>query len=980
MNRRTFLKIAGMGSIAFAAGCSADPEKTLYSLVQAPDDMVTGQPQWYAATCRECPAGCGILAKNREGRVIKVEGNPLHPVNRGKLCIRGQAALQGIYDPDRITAPMLREGEVWRPIGWGEAAGLLRDRGSAAARRGGGRVRMLTEVVGTPFAQLATEALAAWNAPAPLAFETFGYESLKTANHLAFGVEGLVGYRLEQADLLLGFGADFLDTWLSPVEFARRFKRMHAFNGREKGLFIHVAPFQSVTAANADRWVGCRPGSEAVVALGLLQVALDVGRADHLPTDLRAALEHALTPFHRERVLAQADIPSETYDRVIQRLFNARRPLVLPTSAAPAGGNGLAANLAANLLNRVLDPTLAGLDFGCRYRVESAARRQEVQGLVDEVRGGEVDLLLVNNTNPCYALPPGSGVAEALARPGVFVVSFSNVMDDTTARSHMVLPVRLPLESWDLYDGVQGQPGVLQPAMGRLTEAPLLGDVLLETAFAQGRPAEGYKAYLARWLARRGAVATDADWVTLFQQGGLFTPPAEVPPPAFSPDPAAVAAVVAAVVDPAPGPIWLAAPSIRYFDGRGANRAWLQEVPDPLTAVAWQNPILLHPETAADFGLQPGDRVRVEGAGARLEAPLYIWEGVQPDALVMAAGLGHEAYGRYAAGRGANPLALLAPETDPADGGPLWGLRQPVLTRIGEGVVAHADGSRLQHGRKIAVSVPLEDLAGTHAAAPHAAGLTMESFPLTLPLPEGYDPQRDFYPAHDHEGYRWSLVVDLDRCIGCGACAGACYAENNLGVVGERRMIEGREMAWLQVQRYLDPDRPERVLFLPMMCQHCDNAPCESVCPVYAPHHDKEGLNNQIYNRCIGTRFCVQNCPYKVRRFNWFTWQWPDPLPLQLNPDVTVRAKGVMEKCSFCVQRIKAGHNAAKNAKRPIRDGEVTPACAQTCPTEALVFGNLMDPASRVRRMVDDPRAYQVMGYLNTKPAVIYLKKVVQEV
>jgi molybdopterin-containing oxidoreductase family iron-sulfur binding subunit len=516
--------------------------------------------------------------------------------------------------------------------------------------------------------------------------------------------------------------------------------------------------------------------------------------------------------------------------------------------------------------------------------------------------------------------------------------------------------------------------------MGRLTEAPLLGDVLLETAFAQGRPAEGYKAYLARWLARRGAVATDADWVTLFQQGGLFTPPAEVPPPAFSPDPAAVAAVVAAVVDPAPGPIWLAAPSIRYFDGRGANRAWLQEVPDPLTAVAWQNPILLHPETAADFGLQPGDRVRVEGAGARLEAPLYIWEGVQPDALVMAAGLGHEAYGRYAAGRGANPLALLAPETDPADGGPLWGLRQPVLTRIGEGVVAHADGSRLQHGRKIAVSVPLEDLAGTHAAAPHAAGLTMESFPLTLPLPEGYDPQRDFYPAHDHEGYRWSLVVDLDRCIGCGACAGACYAENNLGVVGERRMIEGREMAWLQVQRYLDPDRPERVLFLPMMCQHCDNAPCESVCPVYAPHHDKEGLNNQIYNRCIGTRFCVQNCPYKVRRFNWFTWQWPDPLPLQLNPDVTVRAKGVMEKCSFCVQRIKAGHNAAKNAKRPIRDGEVTPACAQTCPTEALVFGNLMDPESRVRRMVDDPRAYQVMGYLNTKPAVIYLKKVVQEV
>jgi molybdopterin-containing oxidoreductase family iron-sulfur binding subunit len=252
----------------------------------------------------------------------------------------------------------------------------------------------------------------------------------------------------------------------------------------------------------------------------------------------------------------------------------------------------------------------------------------------------------------------------------------------------------------------------------------------------------------------------------------------------------------------------------------------------------------------------------------------------------------------------------------------------------------------------------------------------MEEFPLTLPLPEGYDRKRDIYPPHDHDGYRWSMVIDLDRCVGCAACAAACYAENNVGVVGPERVIEGREMAWMQVQRYLDPQDLRRVTFLPMLCQHCDNAPCESVCPVYAPHHSKEGLNNQIYNRCIGTRFCSQNCPYKVRRFNWFEWEWAKPLDLQLNPDVTVRSKGVMEKCSFCVQRIKEAHGAAKDEDRPIRDGEVTPACVQTCPTEALVFGNLMDEKSRARKLVGDKRAYQVMGYLNTKPAVIYLKKV----
>jgi molybdopterin-containing oxidoreductase family iron-sulfur binding subunit len=249
-----------------------------------------------------------------------------------------------------------------------------------------------------------------------------------------------------------------------------------------------------------------------------------------------------------------------------------------------------------------------------------------------------------------------------------------------------------------------------------------------------------------------------------------------------------------------------------------------------------------------------------------------------------------------------------------------------------------------------------------------------------LPLPEGYDHARDVYPSHAHEGYRWGMVIDLDRCIGCSACVAACYAENNVGVAGERQVIKGREMAWIRIERYQDQLDPARLIFLPMLCQHCDNAPCESVCPVYAPHHSKEGLNNQVYNRCIGTRFCAQNCPYKVRRFNWFEWQWPEPLNMQLNPDVTVRGKGVMEKCSFCIQRIKAAHNQAKNENRAIRDGEVVTACMQTCPTDAILFGNLMDPDSAVRKRLDDPRAYQVLGYLNTKPAVIYLKKVVQEI
>jgi molybdopterin-containing oxidoreductase family iron-sulfur binding subunit len=409
--------------------------------------------------------------------------------------------------------------------------------------------------------------------------------------------------------------------------------------------------------------------------------------------------------------------------------------------------------------------------------------------------------------------------------------------------------------------------------------------------------------------------------------------------------------------------------------------------------------VSIHPQTLRQHGLKQGDVVELKSSWGTMEAPVYETEGVRPGVLVMSMGQGHQLFGRYAEAMGTNPVTLLSPEVEPLSGSPLFSVNLSSLRPTGRSLgsaptdgsngfrtqfgifyrqgLAHTDGSKVQHGRKIALSVDIRELGKEKKEI--KKGLGMWDFPLVLPLPEGYDKKRDVYPPHDHQTYRWGMVVDLDRCIGCSACAAACYAENNVAIVGPDRIREGREMAWLSVERYLDEEMMKKVTFLPMLCQHCDNAPCESVCPVFAPHHSKEGLNNQIYNRCIGTRFCSQNCPYKVRRFNWFDWKWPKPLNHQLNPDVTVRSKGVMEKCSFCVQRIKEAHGRAKDEKRDIRDGEIQPACVQTCPTKALIFGNLMDRNSQVRTLTDDPRAYQVMGYLNTKPAVFYLKKVVQE-
>jgi anaerobic selenocysteine-containing dehydrogenase/Fe-S-cluster-containing dehydrogenase component len=978
LSRRHFIKILGIGSLAFAPGCTSRPEKNLFSNVQAPEDVVTGKATWYASTCRECPAGCGILAKNKEGRVIKVEGNPLHPINQGKLCMRGQAGIQGVYNPDRVRRPLLKKRDGWQALSFQEAETLLKEKIDEAAQKGGSRVHMLTEVVGLSLTTLFEDALQKWGSQPPVVFEPYAYESLRTANQKIFGLDGFPSYRMEEADFLLSFGADFLETWLSPVEYGRKFKQMHAVNGGSKGFFVHISPYQSLTAANADLWLPCYPDAEIVIGLGLIRETLQLGRGKNLSSELRNALQDVSSPFTREKVVELSGVDVDVYGKLITRLHQARKPLILGTGTGSNGANNLRVNMAANVLNELLDPDLALLDFQRRHLVERAVKRSEVTAFFEKLRKEPEGVLLLNNVNPVFALPPSGGAAQVLKQDSLFTVSFSNFMDDTTQLANLILPVRLSLETWDEYSGTSDMVSMVQPTMAGLTGAPHLGDLFLRLAHGEGSSPRAFQEFLYARLASAGFIKDQKDWVNILREGGLFEKQSSVAPSPRWISGDEVRRTLGSVSPPRNADLaFIAAPSLRFFDGRGANRPWLCEVPDPVTRVAWQSPVWVNPQTLQQRGLKQGDVVELGSQWGTMEAPVYETEGVRPGVLVMSMGQGHELFGRYAEGVGTNPVKLLSSELEPVSGSPLFSVNLTSLRATGRSIgLAHTDGSRVQHGRKIALTAELKDLSQEKKI--EKKGLGMWDFPLVLPLPEAYERKRDIYPPHDHQTYRWAMVVDLDRCIGCNACAAACYAENNIGIVGLDRVREGREMAWLSIERYLDEETMKKVTFLPMLCQHCDNAPCESVCPVYAPHHSKEGLNNQIYNRCIGTRFCSQNCPYKVRRFNWFDWKSPKPLHLQLNPDVTVRSKGVMEKCSFCVQRIKVAHSIAKDEKREIRDGEVQPACVQTCPTSALVFGNLMDRGTEVRKLVEDRRAYQVMGYLNTKPAVIYLKKVFQ--
>jgi molybdopterin-containing oxidoreductase family iron-sulfur binding subunit len=368
-------------------------------------------------------------------------------------------------------------------------------------------------------------------------------------------------------------------------------------------------------------------------------------------------------------------------------------------------------------------------------------------------------------------------------------------------------------------------------------------------------------------------------------------------------------------------------------------------MPDPVTLVVWDTWAEIHPKDAAALGVKTGDRVRVESGRGQIETAAFVYPGVYPGTVAVPLGQGHTAYGRYATGVGAN-AAMLGSSGD--------AVRIEKLPAAAGLVVS--GGHDLQENREIVRS----RVAGE-------------------PLPKHEHRKLSLYPEHEHKTYRWAMVVDLDACTGCSACVAACYAENNVPVVGRDQVNRGHDLSWIRIERFFGPgDKvtdPLRVDWAPMMCQQCDHAPCEPVCPAFAAVHTEEGINGQVYNRCVGTRYCSNNCPYKMRRFNWLQGDWPAPLDWQLNPDVTVRTKGVMEKCTFCVQRIVAAKDAARRAGRPLADGEVAPACAQSCPANAIVFGDLNNPRSRVRALWEHPRRYQVLEELNTRPAVVYLER-----
>ena len=963
MNRRDFFKIVTVSGAAAASGGCQQASETILPLVVPNEQLVPGVASWFATVCRECPAGCGVIARNREGRIVKLEGNPDHPVNAGALCMRGQASLQGLYHPDRIAGPLVREGSGgFKSATWDAASKTVSDKLAALRTGGKGRaIAVVTQLENGSLGSMLDRWVQALGARPRVTLEPFGYESMRAANRLTFNRDAIPYYAFEDAEVVLSFGADFIETWLSNVNYARTFARMHSFRDGRAGTFIHVEPRQSLTASNADEWIRNAPGTEGLLALAILRVMVDEGMADK-------RFAEAVGSVDLKRASDESGVGIEEIKHIAKVFGHAKPGLAIGGGVSVTGTNATQTQVAINLLNAATGNVGKTVRFGADSAYGKVSPYAEVAALAAAMANGEIEVLVLGpGVNPAFTLPSGLKLADAIRKVGL-VVSFANVPDQTSELAHVVLPDTHWLESWGDYSPREGVVGFMQPTMSPIRDSRPMGDTMLRIGRAALGAEEGKGPIpwptFEQYVKGVWTPLVKGDLEGALRRGGLFS---DVAPAAVSVKVSAGDAAPAKLDGDSGGLTLLAYPSLRFYDGRSAIAAWLQEAPDTMTQAVWDAWVEISTETAAKLGVTRGDMVAVKSSQGTLELPAYISPTLHPSTVAIPMGHRYAPYQRprYVAAdaRSLNPMDILPSTPDAASGGLAFMSVKVTLSKLGtRRPLAVLQATHDQDDREIAQHV---ELGAAREQALRGRG------------PQ--EPHPSLYPDQKYPGARWGMTVDVDACVGCQACVTSCQAENNVPVVGKASAAYGRQLNWMRIERWAEgkPDRPTN-MFLPMFCQHCEIAPCEPVCPVYAAYRTEEGLNGQVYNRCVGTRYCGNNCPYHVRRFNWFQYEFPTPLEVQLNPDVTVRQLGVMEKCTMCLQRIIAGKDRAKDEKRPVRDGDIQTACQQTCPTQAITFGNLKDEASSVTKLTRSPRAYHVLEEIGTRPSVTYLRKVVR--
>lgn len=948
LSRRGFLKIMG-ASVALAglAGCRW-PRETIVPRAYQPAGQSPGLTRAFATAFELAGSATGLLVTSFEGRPIKVEGNPSDPVGRGAADALAQAAILELYDPDRSQRLILRDGGE-RAADWSQfsaaATGFL-----APLRAGGGRgLAVLAEGSNSPLlAAQRARFLAAYPQARWHVWEPLNQDSAYAGAGLVFGRPLRAVPDLGAARVILALDADLLVDHPAALALARGYAEGRDPEGRLNRLYAVESRF-TVTGSMADHRLPLRPAEIEGFTFALAAALLErLGAA--LPAEfvgLRASLGAAHT----------AGDPAFLHALAEDLLAARAGALIVVGPGQPPRVHALAA-----LLNHLLGGEGHCLRYVAPPAGEETAQLASLVALTRAMAAGEVKTLVLLGGNPVYDAPADLDFAAALARVETSV-HLSLYDNETARRCRWHLPRAHFLESWGdalAWDGTyySAQP-LIEPLYGGKSASELLA------LLAPGGPADGHGQLRESVAARLGA-DPEAAWRRLLHDGCL----AGSAFPSEAPTLAAGALAAAFATPPAAAETGLALVLHRdhcVYDGRFANNGWLQELPDPLSRITWDNAAAISPATAQAVGLAHGDRVRLSLDGRSLEAAVAVLPGIARDTVALALG-----YGRQAAGVVGDGVGFDA-----------YRLRASGALHSAAGLTLQATGGKYQlagtQDHYLIDRVGFEGREARIGELVKAADLETYRREPDFAHAGHHPPLVSLWQEHAYEGHRWGMSIDLGTCIGCGACAVACQAENNIPVVGKDQVARGREMSWIRLDRYFqgEPENPASVV-QPVACAQCELAPCEQVCPFQATTHSSEGLNDMVYNRCVGTRYCANNCPYKVRRFNFYhyTKDTPEVTRLAFNPEVTVRSRGVMEKCTYCVQRIQNAKIQAKNEGRPLADGEIQPACQQTCPTRAIRFGDLNDEASAVRRLHGDHRAYSLLGELNIKPRTAYLARV----
>ncbi len=957
--RRDFLKYFSAGVALASSSCVRRPAEHAIPYVDQPVDQVPGVAIHYATTCAGCAAGCGLRVKTREGRPVKIEGNPAHQATGGASCPLGQAALQGLYHPERRSQPSIRRNGQLTTVSWDDAYLHLSARldTSKIGIFTGGSTGHRTEFLQEFLQQLAAPKTNLYRYEPNLL-----YTHVANAHERAFGRYVIPHCDFKQAALVVGIGSDFLDQGLARVAYAKNFSAARALNRPRPAQLVQLEATLSLTGARADERIVIAPGTEIDVAFALAQALY------RHPQGQGGAAERQ----HIAALLRQRQVKLDT--TLQQHIDALAAQLVRAPSVVLCGGshnfdtNALALQQVAIAINILCGAYEKVLDVQRGWQVPPVGNGDLQRFSRD---AAQLEVLFIIGSDPLFTLPPSFGWAEKIKNIK-HVISMQAFPVATDTHATHVLPVHHFLEAWGDAQTHAGAWTTQQPVVRPLTDSRQAEDVLLWLLAMRGKPLPyaDYRSYLRqRWRAWHDLQGSRVDFAEFYHttlKRGTFTHQTRQVRRELRP--------FAIEVQPVPTGLQLIAPlDNRLHDGRGAHLPVLQEVGDSLTTIAWDTWVALSVETAARLGLRRNDIVQVKSGTGTFTAALFPLPGLHDRAVVVPRGNGHPSgLSKVTDGIGSNPLLACTL----ADGLPLTAGVPVTLTRTGKThrLAAMQKENKLGRRGDIVKSVSLTQLQQHKSKV------------------RDLDAVPDLYPQLPEGEHRWGMSIDLHKCIGCSACMVACAQENNVPQVGRKQVAMGREMHWIRLDRYFsgDPANP-RVTLQPMLCQQCNHAPCEAVCPVYATTHDAEGINAMTYNRCVGTRYCANACPYKVRRFNWWTHKWNvidakdhHRNPRALNPDVTVRTRGVMEKCNFCYQRVQAGKHQAKMAGRAVQREEIKTACQETCPADAITFGDLKDKDSEVARQRRDYRAYLALGGypdlkeygLKTLPNVSYLADV----